>query len=145
MSKVVAFLLISSILQSVLSLNIGNDLEASNDDGLSSSNYGLRHFKNRLRNTNYRKLYDPEAHGPLRHFKDRKPLLAFRDRRRDDSSNLMGTNIIYDEEKRDGNNFDANNRWMFYSNYLNNQKRASDDESYRQFFKNMLWNNLKTK
>ena len=101
MSKVVAFLLISSILQSVLSLNIGNDLEASNDDGLSSGNYGLRHFKNRQRTTNYRKLYDPEAHGPLRHFKDRKPLLAFRDRRRDDSSDLMGTNIINDEEKRD--------------------------------------------
>ena len=141
MSKVVVFLLISGVLQSVLSINIGKDWRSNNDDGLSSSNYGLRHFKNRERTSNYRKLYDPNSDGPLRHFKARKPLLSFRDRRGDDSLDLIGASDINEEAKRD---VDANRRWMFYNNYLNNQKRSNEDETYRQFFKNMLWNNLKT-
>ena len=141
MSKVVVFLLISGALQSVLSINIGNDWRSNNDDALSSSNYGLRHFKNRERTSNYRKLYDPNTDGPLRHFKARQPLLSFRDRRGDDSLDLMGASDANEEVKR---NLDANNRWMFYTNYLNNQKRSNEDETYRQFFKNMLWNNLKT-
>merc|ERR1712227_720392 len=136
-------LMLPCLLHSVLSLNLRKDLEELNDDGLYSSNFGLRHFKNRHGTKNHENSYERNSHSSLRHFKDRKPFLAFRDRRGDPA--LMGANEIGEDEKRTGGDVDANNRWQFYANYLLNQKRSNDDEAYRQYFKNLLWNNLGTK
>ena len=145
MLNVVAILMISGLLQSVVSLNLRNDLEALNEDAAYPGNFGLRHFKNRHGSSNTVNSYERNNGGSLRHFKQRKPFLSFRDRRGDDLMSPEGDLLsVNSEEKRDESPMDANNRWMFYTNYLNNQKRSNEDETYRQFFKNMLWNNLKT-
>ena len=146
MLNVVTILMISGLLQSVVSLNLRNDLEALNDDAAYPSNFGLRHFKNRHGSSNNENSYERNYGGSLRHFKQRKPFLSFRDRRGDDLMSPEGDLLaVNSEEKRDESPVDANNRWMFYTNYLLNHKRSEEDDNYRQYFKNLLWNNLRTK
>jgi len=143
MLKVVVLLIFPCLLQSVISLNLGNDLEELKDDGLNSSNFGLRHFKNRHGATNRESSYERNSQSTLRHFKDRQPFLSFRDRKGDPA--LMGLDEVNEYEKRNGRDLDESNRWQFYKNYLLNVKRSNEDEAYRQYFKKLLWNNLKTK
>ena len=154
--KLVGLIFVSVGLYFVSSTNLPSTMYSSGVDS------NLAKLLQHLRNTNIERIarglpdtssnnnppYSSEMYG-LRHFKNRTPLLSFRSRKSDpflfnshyDPPAYQGD--IETVEKRKAKNPDEYNRWLMYSNYLlnPNQKRA-DDDSYRQYFRNQLWENL---
>merc|ERR1719436_1840989 len=101
--------------KTVLPIRYSNEMDASSLEellGYLRANNFQRNARIDPESDNDGNPYQRKTFG-LRHFKNRKPFLSFRDRRSNEDEEKR-------DEKRKETNLDNYNRWLLYTQYYNN-------------------------